>query len=89
MASLFRGGRSNELANEMTSTMSVLLEDTLLKNIQLKVVPPPFALPNRLTRLQEDLEVLGEDVVHLGEENKRLRKELETIKQVESTTESG
>jgi len=40
MSSLFRassGNRERSLAEEMTTTMSTLLEDTLLKNIQLKV----------------------------------------------------
>jgi hypothetical protein len=39
MSSIFRSSSSREktLAEEMTTTMSTLLEDTILKNIQLKV----------------------------------------------------
>lgn len=39
MSSLFRSsaGKPQSLVEEMTTTMSSLLEDTLLKNIQLKV----------------------------------------------------
>ncbi|ELR18983.1 uncharacterized protein ACA1_234210 [Acanthamoeba castellanii str. Neff] len=58
MSSLFRSSSSREktLAEEMTTTMSTLLEDTILKNIQLKT----------------DIETLGDEIARLSAENRNL-----------------
>jgi len=76
MSSLFRassGNRERSLAEEMTTTMSTLLEDTLLKNIQLKT----------------DIETLGNEVARLTAENERLRRYSSTASSAASSPPSS
>jgi hypothetical protein len=84
MGSLFRSSDNNRqqnLAQEMTQTMSSLLEDTLLKNIQLKVLSPslPLFLLSILihfhSQSQTDIETLGNEVDRLEDENKKLKQQ--------------
>jgi len=50
-------GSSKDLNHEVTQRMEAVLEDTLLKNIQ----------------LQNDLKIMGDEVTKLMEENKSLK----------------
>jgi len=59
-SSWFKSSRSKELELEMQKEMEVLLEDTMLRNIQ----------------LQNDLKVLGDEMAQLLEENKQLKQQL-------------
>jgi len=63
-ASLFGGSSKPDLAAEVSSTMGTVLEETLVKNMQ----------------LQDALAVLGQEVEDLRKENARLKAELERTK---------
>jgi uncharacterized membrane protein len=63
MGALFSPSKKDSLVEEVNAKMSSVLEDTLIKNMQ----------------LQEDLKVLGSEVERLMHENETLKKQLQEL----------
>lgn len=100
MSSLFRSssGKPQTLVEEMTTTMSTLLEDTLLKNIQLKVFLQchqfPYVFVLRAGVLfcmwrQTDIETLGDEVARLTAEKAALIQRLHGSERRPPAAEDG
>jgi len=73
MGSLFSPTKKDSLVEEVNAKMSSVLEDTLIKNMQ----------------LQEDLKVMGAEVDRLLRENEALKRQLQEYTKINTNTNNS